>query len=132
MLRSLVGSEMCIRDSINAEYGHYEDAEWDFVKGALSTVDRRYGGPLDAWMHHITNGHVVHHIFSHMAFYNAIEATPYVAKKLGRHYHYDDRNLFTQIREGMFHHQSSWKTDKIYQTVVAPSKKGANTKNSKK
>lgn len=102
---------------------HYDDAEWDFVKGALATVDRKYGGPIDAWMHHITNGHVVHHIFSHMAFYNAIEATPYVAKKLGKYYHYDDRNIFVQIREAMFHHQNSWKTDKVYLTQVAPNKK---------
>jgi fatty acid desaturase len=35
-------------------------------------VDRSYGVLLDAAFHHITDSHVVHHLFSTMPHYNAI------------------------------------------------------------
>lgn len=42
---------------------HYLDAEWDWMRGALSTVDRDYGF-LNVIFHHITDTHVTHHLFS--------------------------------------------------------------------
>ncbi len=42
---------------------HYTDAEWDWMRGALATVDRSYGF-LDHFFHHIADTHVCHHIFS--------------------------------------------------------------------
>jgi omega-6 fatty acid desaturase (delta-12 desaturase) len=89
---------------------HYEDDEnFDFLKGALSAIDRTYGGPLDNMMHHITNAHIVHHIFSHMPFYNAVQATPYVKKFVGPKYYLDDqRPLPTQFWGSWFVHQSSF------------------------
>lgn len=64
---------------------HYSAKEWNFVRGALCTVDRDYSF-LNAWLHHITDSHVVHHLFSTMPFYNAIKATPLVKPVLGSRY----------------------------------------------
>ena len=42
---------------------HYKDEEWDWLRGALSTVDRDYG-ILNHFFHHIADTHVAHHLFS--------------------------------------------------------------------
>jgi omega-6 fatty acid desaturase (delta-12 desaturase) len=49
---------------------HYNDSEWEWLRGALSTVDRSYG-PLDVVFHHIADTHVCHHLFSAMPHYHA-------------------------------------------------------------
>jgi omega-3 fatty acid desaturase (delta-15 desaturase) len=41
----------------------YDDADWTFVTAAFETIDRRFGLGIDAAHHHITDGHVVHHLF---------------------------------------------------------------------
>jgi len=41
----------------------YDDKEWKFVDAAFETVDRTFGFGLDTLHHHITDGHVVHHLF---------------------------------------------------------------------
>lgn len=41
----------------------YDDSDWSFLKGAFETVDRVYGFGLDQLQHHISDGHVVHHLF---------------------------------------------------------------------
>ena len=60
------------------------------MRGALGTVDRDYG-IFNIILHHITDSHVIHHMFSKMPFYNAIEATKIVADSgvLGPYYVYD-------------------------------------------
>jgi omega-6 fatty acid desaturase (delta-12 desaturase) len=68
---------------------HYSPKEWNFVRGALATVDRDYGPFLNTAFHHIQDSHVVHHLFSQIPHYNAIRATPYLRKKLGEYYLYD-------------------------------------------
>ncbi|KAJ9083863.1 hypothetical protein DSO57_1030317 [Entomophthora muscae] len=68
---------------------HYEKSTWNYVRGALTTVDRDFGWFLNHAMNHITDSHVVHHIFSQIPFYNAIKATPYLKEKLGKYYLYD-------------------------------------------
>jgi omega-6 fatty acid desaturase (delta-12 desaturase) len=67
---------------------HYEDAEWDWLWGALSTVDRNYG-ILNSVFHHIVDTHVAHHIFSTMPHYHAQEATEAIKPILGRYYQFD-------------------------------------------
>lgn len=52
---------------------HYNDKEWDWLRGALATVDRSYGF-LDYFFHHIADTHVAHHLFSNMPHYHAEEA----------------------------------------------------------
>eukprot|EP00842_Homolaphlyctis_polyrhiza_P005791 jgi/Hompol1/6212/HPOL_004904-RA len=64
---------------------HFRGEEWDFLRGALSTVDRDYG-IYNYFHHHIGDTHVVHHLFSTMPHYHAQEATAAVKKFLGKYY----------------------------------------------
>ena len=54
---------------------HFDESEWNWLRGALCTVDRSFGPVLDHFFHHISDTHVAHHLFSYMPFYNAQEAT---------------------------------------------------------
>ncbi|KAJ3283692.1 Delta(12)-fatty-acid desaturase [Blyttiomyces sp. JEL0837] len=75
---------------------HFREGEWDFLKGALSTVDRDYG-ILNHFFHHIGDTHVAHHLFSTMPHYNAEKATEVLKKKLGKYYIRDDTNIFVAL-----------------------------------
>jgi len=103
---------------------HFGDADWSWVKGALSTIDRPYadlycfglfrgGGPLSQaasavhpyggggfhdWMHHrIGSTHVFHHAFSNAPCYHAIEATAHMKAYLAPKglYNFDRRPTLT-------------------------------------
>lgn len=64
---------------------HYTGDEWNFLRGALATVDRNYS--IFNWIHHnIGDTHVVHHVFSTMPHYHATEATEAVKPLLGDYY----------------------------------------------
>nr|AGC65502.1 FAD2-5 protein [Carthamus tinctorius] len=67
---------------------HYDSSEWDWLRGALSTVDRDYG-ILNNIFHDVTSAHVVHHLFSSIPHYNTVEATQYIKPILGDYYNYD-------------------------------------------
>lgn len=67
---------------------HYDSSEWDWLRGALSTVDRDYG-ILNTVFHNITDTHVAHHLFSTMPHYNAMEATNAIKPILGEYYQFD-------------------------------------------
>jgi omega-3 fatty acid desaturase (delta-15 desaturase) len=60
----------------------YHAKDWSFVKGALQTVDREFGWPLDQLHHHITDGHLVHHVCTSIPHYHLMEATEHVYKTL--------------------------------------------------
>lgn len=109
---------------------HYEeDDNFNFVKGAIATVDRDYGWIANHAMHHITDAHVVHHIFSRVPFYRALEMTPYVAKFLGpKYYVKDERNLARQFWDAWWSHQSSFFESKAWQAANP----GCTAKNMKK
>ncbi len=92
---------------------HYLDEEWDFLKGALCTVDRDYG-IFNNWMHHITDGHVMHHVVSTMPFYNSLRATELAKPILGEYYRYDSRPLWKQLWESWFAHQASFLDNPYY------------------
>lgn len=77
---------------------HYSHEEWTFVRGAIAAVDRDYGWMLNSWLHHINDSHVVHHIFSQMPFYHAIEVTrKYIKGILGDTYVEDNRPLLEAL-----------------------------------
>lgn len=78
---------------------HYTDAEWDWLRGALATVDRNYGWLLNTLHHHIADTHVVHHLFSTMPHYRAQEATEAVKPILQNYYKRDDRFIFQALWE---------------------------------
>ncbi len=65
---------------------HYREGEFDWLRGALSTVDRSYGWLVDSVFHHISDTHVVHHMFHEMPWYHAEEATYHVRAVLGDYY----------------------------------------------
>ena len=64
---------------------HYRNSEWQWLKGALCTLDRDYGF-LNHVFHHIGDTHVAHHIFHRMPHYHAQEATAALKTVLGKHY----------------------------------------------
>lgn len=68
---------------------HYDSSEWDHLRGALATVDRDYG-LLNKVFHNVTDTHVLHHIFSYISHYHAMEATKAIKPLLGEYYKYDD------------------------------------------
>lgn len=76
---------------------HLRGNEWTWLRGALCTVDRSFGSVYDHFLHHITDSHVVHHVFSKMPFYNAKEATPYVKAILKEYYLSDDTPIATAL-----------------------------------
>lgn len=41
----------------------FDNHDWTFVDGALQTVDRQFGFGIDGLSHHITDGHLAHHLF---------------------------------------------------------------------
>uniref|UniRef100_A0A7N1A648 Uncharacterized protein n=1 Tax=Kalanchoe fedtschenkoi TaxID=63787 RepID=A0A7N1A648_KALFE len=67
---------------------HYDSSEWDWLRGALATVDRDYGF-LNKVFHNITDTHVAHHLFSTMPHYHAMEATKAIKPILGSYYQFD-------------------------------------------
>lgn len=78
---------------------HYTDSEWDWLRGALATVDRNYGWLLNTLHHHIADTHVTHHLFSQMPHYHAQEATEALKPILGKYYQNDERFIFKALWE---------------------------------
>lgn len=75
---------------------HYTEAEWDWLRGALATIDRDYG-ILNVVFHHITDTHVTHHLFSYMPHYHAQEATAAIKPLLGKYYRSDDTPIVSAL-----------------------------------
>mmetsp|Transcript_30703 Transcript_30703/g.42035 ORF Transcript_30703/g.42035 Transcript_30703/m.42035 type:complete len:459 (+) Transcript_30703:107-1483(+) len=69
---------------------HFRSKEWTWLRGALCTVDRSFGFLLDRTLHHISDTHVCHHLFSKMPFYHAQEATEHIKRVLGPYHLKDD------------------------------------------
>ena len=76
---------------------HYSPQAWNYVRGALTTVDRDFGWFLNHALLHIQDSHVCHHLFSQMPHYNAIKATPYLKEKLGEYYFYDQTPIWKSL-----------------------------------
>ena len=72
----------------DAAIPHYRGSEWNWLKGALCTVDRDYG-LLNYVFHHIGDTHIAHHLFSHVPHYHAVEVTNHIKQVLGKYYYKD-------------------------------------------
>jgi len=81
---------------------HYSPKEWNYVRGALTTVDRDFGPLLNNLFHHIHDTHVVHHLISDLPFYNAVEATKHVKKFLGDYYLFDPSSVPTALMRSFY------------------------------
>lgn len=79
----------------NPETVAYPDNEWRFVDAAFETVDRKFGFGIDTLHHHITDGHVAHHLFfTKIPHYNLPIATKaikdyMVSNGVGKMYKFD-------------------------------------------
>lgn len=80
---------------------HYNADNWNFVRGALACVDRDYGVIRNWMFHYINNSHVIHHLFSAMPFFHAIEVTDkYLPKAVPEEMHItDDRSVLSMCFE---------------------------------
>jgi omega-6 fatty acid desaturase (delta-12 desaturase) len=91
---------------------HYDNASWDWLRGAMATVDRSYG-ILDVLNHNIGDTHVVHHLFSKMPHYHAKEATKAVIPVMGEYYTRDDTPIASAIWQVATHcRMVTWDSDK--------------------
>ncbi|KAI7737132.1 hypothetical protein M8C21_026800 [Ambrosia artemisiifolia] len=67
----------------------FDSRGWDWIRGALSTVDRDYG-IFNTIFHDVTCAHVVHHLIANIPHYHIVEATKAIKPILGDYYKYDD------------------------------------------
>ncbi|XP_078165584.1 delta(12)-fatty-acid desaturase FAD2-like [Carex rostrata] len=75
---------------------HYDSTEWDWLRGALSTVDRDYRF-FNKLFHNSTDTHVVHHLFPTIPHYHAVEATKAIKPILGEYYRFDGTPVIRAI-----------------------------------
>jgi omega-6 fatty acid desaturase / acyl-lipid omega-6 desaturase (Delta-12 desaturase) len=68
---------------------HYSGESWDWLRGALATVDRDFGFLLNHCLNRIVDTHVAHHLFSTIPHYHAAEATEAIKPILGSYYRSD-------------------------------------------
>ncbi|XP_078165417.1 delta(12)-fatty-acid desaturase FAD2-like [Carex rostrata] len=89
---------------------HYDSSEWDWLRGALATMDRDYGF-LNKVFHNITDTHVAHHLFSTMPHYHAMEATKAIKPILGEYYQFDGtpvfKAMFREVKECVYIEQDN-------------------------
>ncbi|XP_024992269.1 omega-6 fatty acid desaturase, endoplasmic reticulum-like [Cynara cardunculus var. scolymus] len=84
---------------------HYDSTEWDWIRGALSTVDRDYG-ILNKVFHDVTCAHVVHHLIPTIPHYHTVEVTKAIKPILGDYYKHDDtpvlKAFWREIKECIY------------------------------
>ena len=91
VFRSLTGRTVCTRCS---------GSEWNWLRGALATIDRDYGF-FNLVHHHIGDTHIVHHLFSTMPHYHAQEATEAIKPVLGKYYNLDTSPISTSLWQAL-------------------------------
>jgi omega-3 fatty acid desaturase (delta-15 desaturase) len=73
----------------------YRGEEWSWLRGALSTMDRRYG--IFEKVHHDAGCHVVHHLFPTIPHYRLREAAAAIKPLLGEQYREDRRPIWRAL-----------------------------------
>jgi omega-6 fatty acid desaturase (delta-12 desaturase) len=77
----------------------YMPSEWNWMRGAFGTIDRDYGWFLNYAHHHISDTHLVHHLFSKMPHYHAVEATKAIEKSgiLGKYHLHSSETFYSAL-----------------------------------
>jgi len=75
----------------------YGEDSWNWLAGALSTVDRPYPWVVDELHHHIGSTHVCHHVFHELPHYHAVEATAAIKAFLGDHYRFEPMGITASL-----------------------------------
>jgi len=70
----------------------YRGENWNFLKSAISNIDRDYG--IFNHIHHDIGTHVAHHIFLNMPHYHLKTATEAIKPILGDYYRKSERSIF--------------------------------------
>ena len=76
---------------------HYEDNEWNFARGAASTIDREFGFVGEFFFHDIIETHVLHHYVARIPFYNGRKATKAIKEFMGDNYRHSDESMFITL-----------------------------------
>lgn len=76
---------------------HYEADQWNFARGAATTIDREFGFVGQHLFHDIIETHVLHHYVSRIPFYNARDATKAIKEVMGDHYRYDGSSMWKAL-----------------------------------
>ena len=92
----------------------FDDNTWNYLDGALETIDRSFGFGIDNFHHNITDGHVIHHLFfTQIPHYRLKEATYAVKELLEQHkvYHHLKAQVFFMDFFKLFfkEHFTNWK-----------------------
>ena len=112
----------------------YDDSNWNYVTAAFETVDRTYGTMIDDLSHHITDGHVVHHLFfTKIPHYNLPDASIALRKYMSDHsladmYRYEDTRDF-MIRVHKYFYLFGFKSAEVAKTESTLNVNTANTTN---
>eukprot|EP00038_Savillea_parva_P002561 m.115450 g.115450 ORF g.115450 m.115450 type:complete len:410 (+) comp10878_c0_seq1:474-1703(+) len=107
----------------------YGDDNWKFTLAAFETVDRKFGYGIDRLHHHITDGHVVHHLFfTKIPHYNLPIATKALVNYLKEHeiesvYKYEDTTDFP-IRLNKYLIETGFKAVQLRPGQPVPAVKG--------
>jgi acyl-lipid omega-3 desaturase len=78
-----------------ADIPWYRGEEWNFLKGAISTIDRDYG--LINHIHHDIGTHVAHHVFLNIPHYNLKKATEAIKPIMGDYFRKCDKPILTAL-----------------------------------
>ncbi|CAH6719748.1 putative delta(12) fatty acid desaturase [[Candida] jaroonii] len=76
---------------------HYEAEQWNFARGAATTIDRQFGFVGPFFFHDIIETHVLHHYVSRIPFYNARVGSEAIKKVMGKHYQFTDENMWVSL-----------------------------------
>lgn len=73
----------------------YRGDDWNFLKGAISTIDHDYG--LFNGIHHNIGTHVAHHIFLGIPHYHLKTATEAIKPVMGSYYRKSSESIWTSF-----------------------------------
>ena len=80
---------------------HYGSDTFTWLRGALSTIDRKYPYIIDEMHHHIGSTHILHHLSYSIPHYYAKQATNELKLVLGDKYNYDSTPFYIALYKTM-------------------------------